>query len=229
MDPYLENPALWPDVHHRLLSVTAELLGQQLRPNHYARIRGPGELISATGEGATGASPAETLIPVEDEILRAPIEVIARQDRSAVTVIEFLSPGTKTPGSGSREGYEKRRLAVMHSPIHFVEIDLLRNGERFALHAPLPAHEYGVVLYRVERRHSVYAWPTRLEELLPTIPVPLRGDDPDARLDLQEIVQRVYDRAAYELQIDYRAEPVPPLSPQHTRWADELLRAKGLR
>ena len=175
------------------------------------------------------ASPAKVIIPLEDEILRAPIEVIARQDRSAVTAIEFLSPGTKTPGSGRREGYERRRREVVQSPKHFIEIDLLRNGEGFALHAQLPPREYRADLYRVEQQRRVYAWPIGLDQPLPTIAVPLCGDDADARLDLQAAVQTVYDRAAYELQIDYRAEPVPPLSPQRAQWADELLRTKSLR
>jgi len=39
----------------------------------------------------------------------------------------------------------------------------------------------------------------------------------------------VYDRAAYDLQIDYRSEPVPPLPAHHAEWANELLKSKGLR
>src|SRR5437660_7142539 len=38
MDPYLEAPALWPDVHHELISVARELLNQKLRPKYYVRV-----------------------------------------------------------------------------------------------------------------------------------------------------------------------------------------------
>src|SRR5262245_26870216 len=38
MDPYLEHPGRWPDVHHRLISVTSELLIVQLRPKYFVRI-----------------------------------------------------------------------------------------------------------------------------------------------------------------------------------------------
>jgi hypothetical protein len=117
----------------------------------------------------------------------------------------------------------------MRSQSHFIEIDLLRNGEGFPPYEALPPHEYRVHLSRVQRRPRGLLWAIGIDQRLPTILIPLRGDDPDARLDLQAIMQSVYDRAAYELQIDYRAEPVPPLSPQRARWADELLRAKGLR
>ena len=32
MDPYLEYPGLWPDVHHNLISDTQDFLAHQLRP-----------------------------------------------------------------------------------------------------------------------------------------------------------------------------------------------------
>ena len=38
MDPYLEDPSLWPDVHHELLSVARELLHRQLRPQYHVRV-----------------------------------------------------------------------------------------------------------------------------------------------------------------------------------------------
>ncbi len=38
MDPYLEHPSLWPDVHNRLLAALADELGDQLRPAYYARL-----------------------------------------------------------------------------------------------------------------------------------------------------------------------------------------------
>jgi len=38
MDPYLEDPSLWPDVHHELLSVARELLNRRLRPYYHVRV-----------------------------------------------------------------------------------------------------------------------------------------------------------------------------------------------
>ena len=34
MNPYLENPELWPEVHHWILTLLAESLIQQLRPKY---------------------------------------------------------------------------------------------------------------------------------------------------------------------------------------------------
>lgn len=38
MDPYLEAPTLWPDVHYRLISAMSESLLPQLRPAYFAQI-----------------------------------------------------------------------------------------------------------------------------------------------------------------------------------------------
>src|SRR5213079_359901 len=38
MDPYLEKPNLWPDVHHRLITTASDVLTGQLRPKYYVRI-----------------------------------------------------------------------------------------------------------------------------------------------------------------------------------------------
>jgi hypothetical protein len=36
-------------------------------------------------------------------------------------------------------------------------------------------------------------------------------------------------RASYDLRLDYKGDPVPPLPTAEAVWADELLRQKGLR
>jgi hypothetical protein len=38
-----------------------------------------------------------------------------------------------------------------------------------------------------------------------------------------------YDLAGYDLSVDYRREPVPPLDAADAAWADQLLRERGLR
>ncbi len=39
MDPYLEVPAIWPDVHSRLIVYMAELLQPLLRPRYIASVQ----------------------------------------------------------------------------------------------------------------------------------------------------------------------------------------------
>ncbi len=38
MDPYLEDPGLWPDVHHGLISEMQANLNAHVRPKYYVRV-----------------------------------------------------------------------------------------------------------------------------------------------------------------------------------------------
>jgi hypothetical protein len=35
MDPYLEHPALWPEVHNRLIAALADDLSERVAPQYY--------------------------------------------------------------------------------------------------------------------------------------------------------------------------------------------------
>ena len=59
---------------------------------------------------------------------------------------------------------------------------------------------------------------------LPPIPVPLRAPHPDARLDLQAVLHRLYDAAGYEEYV-YTGTPQPPLSPEDEGWARQFVPA----
>ena len=67
-----------------------------------------------------------------------------------------------------------------------------------------------------------------LAERLPVIPIPLRETDSDVTLDLQALIDQCYRNGRYD-DLDYKAEPNPPLDPPDAAWADELLRSKGNR
>jgi hypothetical protein len=51
--------------------------------------------------------------------------------------------------------------------------------------------------------------------------------EPEAALT--PLLHALYDRAGYDLRVDYRGEPEPSLAQADTVWADALLRAAGLR
>jgi len=72
-------------------------------------------------------------------------------------------------------------------------------------------------------------WPILLPQRLPVILIPLKPEDSDVELDLQTVLNTAYDRAAYDMVVDYRAEPVPPLTGPSIEWADGILRVKGKR
>jgi hypothetical protein len=257
MDPYLEAPWLWPDVHHGIISITQEMLARLLRPKYYVRVEervyisdetDPGRKVIVpdvrvaerpswegravalpNAGGVAIAAPLEVTTLIDDEIHEARLEVIDRERRDVVTVIEVLSPTNKVAGSRGRASYLEKRQEVTESPSNLVEIDFLRGGEPIHVREDLPPHDYLVHASVRGRRPRGWVWPIRLQETLPVVAVPLRPDDPLAPLDLQAVLTTAYDRAGYDLSINYRDAPTPPLRGEAAGWADQLLREKGLR
>jgi hypothetical protein len=256
MDPYLEDPGRWPDVHHRLITIASDALTERLRPKYYVRIEervyisgeeDPGRTViapdiriaarpgreghppeSAEPAGVQVVEPVENVVLLDEEIHEAYLEIIDRDRRSVVAVIEVLSPANKVRGSEGLESFVRKRKEVMSSPSHWVAIDLLRAGVGVQTLRPLPPYEYLVHVSRAGRHPRGRFWPIRLPQPLPSIPIPLKPEDPDVPLDLQAVLDTAYDRAGYDLSVDYTRDPVPPLTGEWAEWAGRLLRDKGL-
>jgi hypothetical protein len=64
---------------------------------------------------------------------------------------------------------------------------------------------------------------------LPPIPVPLAKPDPDISLELQPMLDEIYERFRYERSIDYKKPLSPPLSAADTAWLKQRLRARAGR
>jgi hypothetical protein len=256
MDPYLEQPSLWPDVHTRLIAAMCDAIQAQIAPGYVARITpyvALEQIDIATPRRAIvpdvgvyerdlpGVSPLATTITAPSltgtALMAIPtryarIEIRAVNDETLVTAIELLSPVNKRPGTDGADAYEKKRQELFQSGVHLLEIDLLRSGRRPQL-APstvLPAAPYFVFLSRVERWPEIAIWSCPLQGSLPTVPVPLRRPDPDVPLPLTQVLHQVYRNARYDLQIDYRvAPPLPEISAEDAAWLDAHLRERGLR
>jgi hypothetical protein len=67
-------------------------------------------------------------------------------------------------------------------------------------------------------------FPLPLRQRLGGIPVPLREGEPEAVLDLQSLIDRVYQNGAYSIDLDYTRPPMPPLEGDDAKWAEQLLR-----
>jgi hypothetical protein len=65
-------------------------------------------------------------------------------------------------------------------------------------------------------------WPINLRDPLPLIPVPLSPGVPEAGLELQRILHRVYDAAGYEDYV-YKKPILPPLPAEEASWAAEIV------
>ncbi len=259
MDPYLEKPSLWPDVHHELISEVRAYLHGIVRPKYYVSVeerlyltdeddpenkagqrvadlrvgQHPGQTDATIGERGTAtlevAQPIELTFPVEEEIREAFLQVFDAESRQVVAVIEILSPSNKSLGSRGRASFEQKRQEILNSASHWVEIDLLRAGAPSVPRELLPPSHYAVHVLRIERRPQAQSWPIHLRQRLPVIAIPLKSGDADAALDLQSVFTSAFDRAAYDARIDYRAVPVPPLESEDAAWADQWLKGKGVR
>jgi hypothetical protein len=250
MDPYLEEPSSWPDVHQRLITYAAEVMQPSLRPRYHARI---GERIyiaeppqhfypdvalvqyhaqreSGGGSVAVAEADAPTVVGGSlEEGQRQPfIEIVHISSGAVVTVMEMLSPSNKI-GAGRQE-YLRKQQQMLSGDSHLVEIDLLRAGEHAVACPPerlLQPYHYLACINRAKDGWAVYCIP--LQRRLPRIGIPLRPPDPDIALDLQAVFDRCYESGSYGDFIDYQRPPTLPLAFSDAEWADLWLKARGKR
>lgn len=256
MDPYLE--AHWGDVHTSLCTYARDHLRPQLPGDLRARVEEyvavesdeadeesgfypdvgvverPQASSPAAAAGSVGIAAQPLIVPMHPgpETLREVLIVDRRAGGRVVTAIEFLSPSNKLNAAG-RRGYRRKQREFLDAGVNLVEVDLLRAGP-YVLAVPvsnLPDEyrwPYRISVVRASRPEQAEVYRLSLREPLPAIRVPLRESDSDAHLDLQTLVAQAYENGGYE-DTDYRADPVPPLADEDARWADELLRERGLR
>ncbi|MBV9123164.1 MAG: DUF4058 family protein [Planctomycetes bacterium] len=244
MDPYLENPAFWPDFHAHFVTYCCDALGDQLPDNYEVRIderrnvveRAPPITKAIRPDIAItqrSSSPTEkevaagvaTLEPVTiplvlREVIRdTRIEILHRPERTLVTILELLSPSNKEePGRGL---YLAKRDGLFYHPVHLVELDLLLGGRGLPLRDPLPPGDYYALISRADRRPlcEVYAWTMR--QPLPTIPIPLKAPDPDLPFDLGQVFATAYERGRYARSLNYQDPPPIPVPEDARAWIRE--------
>lgn len=256
MDPYLEGP-MWSMFHNSLIEELARQLTPLLWPRY--KVRPGERVVVAAPDPVETIPPRDRLpdvgvfaargnsdkpLPSVDspmeagplilEIEAAPpsvvqtfLEIRAADGGQLVTAIEVLSPTNKR-GPGASE-YRTKRREILASETHFIEIDLLRVGERFPVAGPLPSVPYFVILSRSNLRPRIEVWPISIDAVLPRVPIPLLAGDPDSELDLQLAVRSVYDLYHYDADINYLRPPSLPLPLEQTEWAEKLLQEAGRR
>lgn len=254
MDPYLEDPALWPNLHILLIAAMNAILKPQLRPRGYLVSLGERVWISEPGrpvypdvavierpsksKSATGTVVLEADEPVKLHLAAAEVrepflEIIDSQGGRLVTGIEILSPINKAAGSG-RDLYLRRQKETLASGANLVEVDLLSRGRHSLavpahLLGPLPEWNYLVSLARADRPNEYEVYPVPLRARLPRIRITLKSGDEDAVLDLQAAMNQAYDEGPFADRIDYATDPYGRLSKDAVVWCRELLRTQGVQ
>jgi hypothetical protein len=181
----------------------------------------------AVAEPATEAGPVSMRVFVAEEFREQFIEITAVEpERRLVTCIEVLSPSNKRPGSNSREQCLRKRQALLLGEANLVEIDLLRGGTKMPMLDPWPNCPYTLFVGRWYKEGVAHVWQGHYLRPLPPIPIPLDRPDPDVMLDLQPMIQAVYERSRYGEDIDYGRPLDPPLSEPDRAWLQEQLKAR---
>lgn len=250
MNPYLEHPSLWAGIHHRLITAIANDLGPKLRPKYIVAIEervyevnGDMTLLvgvpdvsvqsSRTGSReqpsnlavALKTQPTEVLLPLPETLTEAYLEIHAVETEEVVTIIEVLYPKNKQVGIG-RLQYETKRLKILGSATHFVEIDLLRQGNSMEMVGDFEKSHYRIVVSHSETRPKAQLYSFNLPDKIPEFPVPLKASEPEPTIDLKSLLDEIYDRGSYDLRIDYSRPPIPALSESDIVWMNETLTAK---
>lgn len=252
MDPWPEHPAIWSDVHNRLIAAISDELAPRLAPKYYVGLEERTYLILpednepvarpdlAVVEARPATLPANGprgVVEVEGGALVEVVDIgeiatewylhvrLAGKNR-LVTVIEVLSPANKSTRSGRRQ-YLRKRQGILRSFTSLVEIDLLRGGR------PMPSQQlqptisdYRILVARGEDRPAALSYRFNLRQPIPTIPIPLLPGDDEPGLALGPILHALYDRARFDLRLDYTQPTMPPLNPD-AAWTRDILGAAG--
>lgn len=250
MDPYLEAPTLWPEVHSRLIVGMADILGPALLPDYYVAIEqrtylnlpdesvligipdvaitastpGSPEELPPAGRLATLSRPNEpqtVTVPLAEEIRERYLEIRETATGTVVTAIELLSPSNKRPGEG-RDTYLRKRQQVLSSATHLVEIDLLRNGASLPLQNVATPTHYRILVSRHETRPQAQLYGFNLPEPIPAFPLPLKLGDNEPLLSLKPLLDTLYDRAGYAFRLDFETMP-PGTPPEEHPWIRQIL------
>ncbi len=197
MDPYLEDQE-WHDFYVTFTTVIRELLQPIIRPRFIAQI--------------------ERRVQVQGEQRETYIVVCDTGSREVVTVIEILSPSTKQSFSAANSRYLSTRKEMFARNINLVEVDLLRAGPSLPfLHQPVPG-DYCALVTRGKPQPSPFLYTWNVRQSLPTLPIPLSATDADVAIDFQQAFSITFERARYDLTIDYSLPLRTPLTPDDDLW-----------
>ena len=253
MDPYLETR--WGDVHASLIIYARDLLNRSLPPGLLARseVRAIVSAVEFDGRdiipdvsvierglsepsthGTDGVALADSLCLVLEaatEIKQRYLEIRdARSGGRIISVIEFVSPVNKRPGPGL-EKYREKQQECIDGDVNLVEIDLTRVGDRTLIMpierlSPQQTATYVAIVRRALDRQHAWLYRLPLQQRLGGIPIPLRPTDRDIVLDLQSLVDQIFETGRYEFDLTYTEVLHPSLSRDDATWAAGMISAR---
>lgn len=240
MNPYLEDPAIWVELHSWLIVQLARSLNPQLTPKYRAAVekrvytdtvlvgipdvsvfsksRTPAEVATAT---LIATTPQRVTVPMIEEVQESYLEIREIATGQVVTVIELLSPKNKRSGEGQNQ-YNAKRNRVLNSATNLIEIDLLRTGI-VPLITETIASQYRVLISRSSVRPAADLYAFNLRDPIPVFPLPLLRGDLELLINLETLLDQVYEEAALDLAIDYTCPPAIKLQNEDWEWVQDIL------
>lgn len=246
MNPYLEDPDIWPDFHGSFLIELRSRLNLVLPKGYVARwdryvwvdeddrerlLGKPDVFVSESGVPAiqnggtaTLASPVTVLLPMLEAKGKPVVKIFDARGKRVVTVIEMLSPANKSRGV-DHEAYLAKRQEYLQTGTNLVEIDLLRGGQRAPVEGENAPCDYCILVSRAAEFPRAGFWPLTIRDPLPTIPIPLDPGVADVSIALQDCLAPVFEQGRYDEDIDYTQAPPPPvMSADDVEWVRERVR-----
>lgn len=207
IDPFIEDQE-WEDFHSTFNTVMREVLATVVEQGYYVRIERRVYMEHSLGDD-------------ERERRESFLVIRERQTMEIVTIIETLSPANKRSSSDGRQQYLAKREEILQSRTNLVELDLLRGGKRLPM-LEMPTGDYFAIVSRGYRqpRADVFHW--TIQQPLPTILIPLKKGEAEVPLDLRQVFAMVYDRARYQLSLNYSAILSVPLTEADANWMRQL-------
>lgn len=255
MDPYLEHPRTWPNLHHRLITAIAIAIAPSLRPTYRVvveeaiyQMSGQDSVLigvpditlvnqRAVSTRATGtvaleapiqssALPIAVTLPMPETVRQGYLEIREIATDTVITVLEVLSPANKRSGQG-RTDYLNKRDRILSSRTHLVEIDLLRRWEPMPMFGPALESHYRIMVSRSEQRPQADLYAFDLPDPIPTFGLPL-AQDGGVVVDLKRLLDEIYEQSGYDLVLDYTRSPDPPLDEASAAWLTQWLQSREL-
>lgn len=228
MNPWLENPNSWGDVHSSLITYIRDEVNTYLPDGYYAKAE---HIVWVDPEARMLTLLADRISEPREEPY---LEIYSVEGRRLVTAIELLSPSNKRSGSAGRKAYQQKQQELRLGDVHIVEIDLLRHGKHTTavpldrLRTAAGAYDYHVCVTEMSSVPRYHIKPFRLVDRLPTMLIPLDPGVSPIEVDLQPLVDRTYDSGRYSMSTRYDRSCDPPLTSEQQAWAEAILRESGL-
>ena len=243
MNPYLEHPALWPEIHYGVVGGMIRVLNPQINPRYRAAVDQrvymdtvmvgiPDDTVieqtsstqptlkRSASTAAVANKPERVTVPMLEEVTERYLEIREIATHKVITVVELLSPKNKRSGEG-RKQYLSKRQSILSSQSHFVEIDLLRSGEPMPIEGGRKSN-YQILVSRAKERPAAERYPFNLQDPIPCFPLPLQVGDDEPVIDLGQLIRQACEEAAIDLSIDYTQPPTPMLDDEDAVWLQSL-------